>query len=138
MKQVFAAIFVSLSGLLGGCAAFQDKWHTKTVQIDNRGAEPVDFEAQIKAYFAKTLKDPFSAVYDFKSKPFKSSYSINTVTQWPTLINVNGYQTTVVAASWQVDLNINAKNSYGAYTGWKRYQVHFANNTVVYSKALPD
>ncbi len=124
------AILALVPLLFSGCAQFQDSWHTTTVEVKERGDYPNEYIRISKEYFGKTLKDPFSAVYEFNDKPKEDSYRKTFVTQWPTLFNVNGYQTTTIRYSWAVDVLINAKNSYGAYIGWKKYKVHIVNGAV--------
>ena len=138
MSSFIKVLVVALIFNGSGCAALQDKWHTNTVLVQKRGDEPENYEHITKNYLKAILKDPFSAAYEFQGKPFKSSFSKTIVTKRPTLINVNGYQTTTVIDSWQTDVMVNAKNSYGAYVGWKRYQVHIVNNEAVHHTTRSD
>lgn len=71
------------------------------------GEFPSDYEAIIKAYLEKTLKDPESARYGEFTKPEKDQ-AIANVHERRALY---GYVSCV---------DINAKNSYGGYTGAKR------------------
>ena len=83
------------------------------------GAYPADYEAIIKNYFNTTLKDPFSAHYQFE-KPFKA-YLRNAP--------IVGGQPRVFG--YMVYTAVNAKNSFGAYVGWKSYRLLIRNGVVV-------
>ncbi len=83
------------------------------------GAYPKNYESIVKSYISSTLKDPFSARFQFK-KPFKA-YLRNAP--------VTGGEPSVFG--YMVYANVNAKNSYGAYVGWKPYKVLIRNGNVV-------
>ena len=69
-----------------------------------------------------TLKDPMSAVVEF-SEPVRDMRLLQPF---------NGAS---LHACWRVDANVKAKNSFGAYVGFSKYQFWFYNNKLI-DKAL--
>lgn len=59
----------------------------------------------VEDYFARSLKDPYSAVKRQTSDPFRGNFAVG----WSR------------RDSWAVCYSVNAKNSYGAYTGERYY-----------------
>lgn len=78
------------------------------------GSPPRDPEAGARSYFDRILKDPVSARYQVGS-PRKMECLIDQK----------------VWAGWAVDVLVNAKNSYGAYTGDEMHRLFFEGDTVV-------
>lgn len=66
------------------------------------GPYPSEYERVIKEYMSVRLKDPYSAHYEFLIRPSTGYLSLKE--------NIFG---------WLVCVDINAKNSYGGYTGAK-------------------
>lgn len=128
LRMITLALIVSVSG----CATLADKWHTTTIEDTARGEQPVDYVKSIKAHLENKLKDPFSAQYKDFSLPNQGSYSKNEVIQSPTLVNVNGYNRVTNIHGWRVTVEVNAKNSYGAYAGWKTYTFLFRGEEIIY------
>ena len=83
------------------------------------GAQPQHPETAIHLYFETTLKDPSSAQYREITKP---------VHGWIRDPIVAGGKTNY---GWQVDVAVNAKNSYGAYVGFKTYSFLFRGEEIV-------
>lgn len=65
---------------------------------------PEDYQDVVKRFYTMTLKDPDSAKYEFEKTPQKV-YAV--------------LQTGSTRLGWLIKLRINAKNGYGAYTGYK-------------------
>lgn len=63
------------------------------------------WQPAIEQHFARTLKDPYSAVKRQSSAPWREAFK-----------RINGGQPT-----WAVCYVVNAKNAYGAYTGERYY-----------------
>lgn len=82
------------------------------------GPQPDNYEEKIKEHFQGILRDPQSAVYQF-GEPQKG-YANN---GWA----LGGE---VAWHGWLVDVEINAKNGFGGYTGFKPYVVYFKNDGV--------
>jgi hypothetical protein len=68
------------------------------------------------------LKDPMSAVVEF-SEPVRDMHLLQPF---------NGAS---LHACWRGDVNVNSKNSFGAYEGFTKYQFWFYNNKLI-DKAL--
>lgn len=112
MRQMMFCAFLSLA--LIGCAGQQPP---SSVQIAgaNYGSLPANYQEQIKSYFGSVLKDPYTAHYAF-DKPFKG-YSQDGA--WAP----SGGK---VFFGWVAPVNVNARNSYGGYTGNKPYVFIFS------------
>lgn len=98
-------MFRTLSKLLAltlmfGCSSTPSPEEVATA---NYGPYPENYE-QIKSYMESVLKDPYSVIYRSIEKPEKSWYKQSNFEQ-----PIYGYQTCVT---------YNAKNSFGAYTGY--------------------
>lgn len=104
-------IGLSLSIVMAGCAAqattASDRPVAETVDTANAdyGQYPSNFEALVKQWASANLKDPDSVRYTRISKPRKEYMVAN-------LKPAFGYS---------VCATINAKNSYGGYTGNQTY-----------------
>ena len=98
---------------LTACAGFQELQPNHDF-----GPQPSDYKEKITAYYAYVLKDPESAKYRF-GKPYKAytnaGLAVGGVVSW---------------SGWAVDVQINAKNSYGGYTGFESERVLFTNGKV--------
>jgi hypothetical protein len=96
-------------------------------QLNTLRTEPiapltVDYKAIVMATLHDTLKDPMSAVVEY-SEPVRDMRLLQPF---------NGAS---LHACWRVDVNVNAKNSFGAYAGFSKYQFWFYNNKLI-DKAL--
>lgn len=135
MKFFLRMIALALIVSIAGCAALEDKWHTTTIEDTATGEPPVEYVKIIKTYLENSLKDPFSAQYKDFSLPIKGSYQKSDIIQSPTLVNVNGYVQVTNIHGWQVVVEVNAKNSYGAYVGWKTYTFIFRDEKIIYVRS---
>jgi hypothetical protein len=68
----------------------------------------VDYKAIVMATLHDTLKDPMSAVVEY-SEPVRDMRLLQPF---------NGAS---LHACWRVDVNVNAKNSFGGYAGFSKY-----------------
>ncbi len=109
MKKLLLSIVTA--SLLAGCAArpSQDE-----ITNADYGEYPNSYENVIKNYMFRTLKDPDSAQYQFLNHP-KNGWTV-----W------GGKKFGYVVCAY-----INAKNSYGGYTGSKLSYFMIRNNAVV-------
>jgi hypothetical protein len=77
------------------------------------GPQPVEWESQIHRWLKSTLKDYESARVEFSEMGLEKDYS-----------NIlNGMN--VVSYGWKQVVRVNAKNSFGGYTGWNDYEFFF-------------
>lgn len=83
--------------LLVGCVSSPSK---NELSNANYGELPNDYQNSIKSSVGSRLKDPYSAIYEFGT-PYKG---------WCQ----SGFTTLF---GWIVPFSLNAKNSYGGYTG---------------------
>lgn len=113
MKKVLLLILLSLSIVLGtGCVRPSDQ----TLSNADYGEYPNNYEEIVKTYIGSMLKDPYSAHITFDGPP--SAKFMSRILQ-PTVYGFGGIVT------------VNAKNSFGAYTGAKRYAYIIHNGRVV-------
>jgi hypothetical protein len=126
-------LFVTMAASFFGCASLSDHWTIETVEDTASGEAPVNHESSIKSYLGNTLKDPFSAQYRYFSAPKKYVEKTQVVTQSPTLVNVNGRAIETRKHCWLVTVEVNAKNSYGAYIGWTTYVFLFRGENIMSS-----
>lgn len=84
------------------------------------GPEPKNYEQMAKDYYTNILKDPESARFKDFSKPAK------------------GYSQSMMGthAGYLVTFEVNAKNSYGGYTGFQSHNV-IINGDRVIGEAMP-
>lgn len=79
------------------------------------GSKPVNFLPKIKSYFREVLKDPDSTKYSDVSKPQKDFM----------------FEYKNVVTGYSVCLYVNAKNSFGGYTGRKLYWAFLKDNKLL-------
>jgi len=122
-KKRFLALPAFCVGLaLGGCgpAYVADPLPTTLeIQSSDAGAYPTNYEDIVKQYYAKRLKDPYSAQYGHITSPRKEFYDVITS------------DSKVRRFGYLVCVTLNAKNSYGAYTGFKTNGIIIRDGVVV-------
>ena len=118
MRHLLIAFACLATLALGGCGSIKPVDPDVLASADY-GDYPDDYEVIIKKYFETSLKDPFSARYQF-GKPFKAF-----------LRNAPVMGGEPVFYGYMVYTNVNAKNSYGAYVGWEEYRLLIHNKSVV-------
>jgi hypothetical protein len=116
MHKVKTAVTgIAIALLVTACAsAFQRPEPTA-----DYGSPPQGYEEAIKARFEQVLKDPESARYRF-GRPVKAYTNEGLA-----------YGGKVSWVGYLVDVQVNAKNSFGGYVGFKPYMVFFAGDRVV-------
>ncbi len=88
------------------------------------GRKPLDYEDRVKAYMGSRLKDPMSAVYDFNPNLKRVALVLPVDFERRRAMGKDGVAFANVYG-WAVEVSINAKNSYGGYTGAKMYVIMF-------------
>lgn len=107
MKKV---IILILSICLFGCMTVPNPDDLKNA---NFGSKPVNYEENIKNLIGSGLKDPFSAQYKF-GEPVKGYFQ-------------NGMEG--LRYGWIIPVQVNAKNSYGAYVGFNTQYIMISEGT---------
>ena len=117
--------------ILAGCAseaqrkdAETDIWKkTLPAQNANYGSYPSNYEQMAKGYFSKTLKDPESARYGTFSKPRKEHV-------------IKNVDIREVTYGYSFCASVNAKNSYGGYTGSHTYWFFIRDGQIIRAQDL--
>lgn len=109
----FAALLASTA--LSGCASAPPEY------VEEDYGPPIsqeDAEARAEPYFKKLLKDPYSAVFEWQ--PIRKGY-------WQSAPIFGGRS----APGYVLEGTVNARNSYGGYTGAKRVVIVFNYGAVL-------
>lgn len=114
MNTALRVGLISLISLVAGCAS------QPTVQelaSADYGPTPRNYQGTVTTYMQSILKDPESARYGFYIEPVKGYAGRNRIYGWATCVMVN------------------AKNSFGGYTGAKQYFFLIKNDLVAFHDA---
>jgi hypothetical protein len=118
MISLTRAVAVSFALLLlAGCAYGPTP---EQLQAANYGTEPDQefVEQEAKDMFEGYLKDPESARYQFA--PVYRGW-----------IFTDRFEGSKLYTGYVLDVNVNAKNSYGGYTGYSLYRLVFQNGRII-------
>lgn len=115
LRKLITVVAIGAGLALGGCASWQ-----VPPESASYGHMPVGYEASIRAAMENYLKDPASATYRF-GKPVRAYTNYG----WA---EANGRQ--VEWTGYLVKVDVNAKNGFGGYVGYKPYMILFTDNTV--------
>ena len=107
-KRLLAALFGSF--LLAGCLPKPTVLTMDQIRRMDYGSYPRNYEKLIKRHLAQTLIDPHSVMYGGFTRPRK--YLHVHKNQYVAAGQISYYPSYMVCA------RVNAKNSYGGYTGW--------------------
>lgn len=113
-RKLFLAL---VAAVLVGCAAGPTPQQIASADYGSPVSQE-QAEERIKQYFNGTLKDPYSAQYQFSK--VEKGYIIGSAAKGKPLY-----------AGYLVTAYVNAKNSYGGYTGNQGYQFLFQNTLLV-------
>jgi hypothetical protein len=112
---------IAVGLLIAACGINPSKPTPKQLAVADYGAMPTRYEAVIHKYFAEVSKDPDSVQYRaitapekgyvIRKAPFSGIYSFD--------------------YGWQVMANVNGKNSYGGYTGFKIWSFMFRGDEII-------
>jgi len=113
MRLIYSLLFFTLSLPLFSCAIVPTQEELTNADYGN---PPTNYKQTIKSFLADSLKDPASAKYTFLSKP---------TPQWSRYYGEIefGYGTCVA---------INAKNSFGGYSGKKLHFFLIYNDLIMH------
>lgn len=126
MKKFILTALLSTT-LLAGCYILPEPTIITMQEIRSLdyGRYPSDYEKIVKRHLARTLIDPNSLMLDGISKPLKFVRFERTSSTVKTNTPITAMRGYVVCA------RINAKNSYGGYTGWREHS-YLINNGQLY------
>ncbi|HDS0941049.1 TPA: hypothetical protein QDZ12_004349 [Pseudomonas putida] len=116
LKTIHRAFIAFAVAVIAGCASAPTPEQIASADYGT----PIDqsqAEARVKEYFDGVLKDPDSAKYKFS--PIQKSHIVSSA--WEGRQLYAGYVMTV---------KVNAKNSYGGYTGNEDYVFLFHNGSL--------
>ncbi|MCW2477758.1 hypothetical protein J5224_01345 [Candidatus Symbiopectobacterium sp. NZEC135] len=125
MNKLAIISVLSASVFLSGCATQQPPTQTQ-IAAASYGELPSNYQDQIKSHFSATLKDPYSAQYTFL--PTFKGYSQDGAWAPSGGKVMYGHVAPVL---------VNAKNSYGGYTGNQRHVFIFSGG-VMYDTTAND
>jgi hypothetical protein len=115
--KIMSTVLVTIATLVSGCATTDEPLPSGF----DYGPPPSDIEQAVEAYFQRTLKDPESARYEYETGLIKVSCIQNIF---------KASQKSAWDPYWAAVVRINARNSYGGYTGNKRYSALFVGDSV--------
>ena len=128
MKLPTRAALIGSLCLLAACAVTQPSVQVsmKTVRSENYGSYPQNYQRQVRQYLKDSLLDPDSAKIRISPprrvfkiyNPEAKIYSPKT----PNQLKAEGY--------YLVCAEVNAKNTYGGYTGWQTKRYRFTNGSM--------
>ncbi|MCO7526356.1 hypothetical protein NJH54_17830 [Pseudomonas asiatica] len=110
-------IIAAALSLLAGCASGPTPQEIANADYGTPIAQG-QAEERIKQYFNGVLKDPYSAQYQFSQ--VQQGYVVGSAFEGRNLY-----------AGYIISVDVNAKNSFGGYTGSKGYQFLFQNGALV-------
>lgn len=118
MKAIFYITLIALcSSLMSGCGTLYESRKDKLLQnapLEDWGASPSEQHQEIeKKYILSVLKDPSSAQLQW--------------TELQRAIIPSGIASPTPQLIWLSTVNVNAKNSYGGFTGAKPYKFAWVN-----------
>lgn len=111
MRVSYLAIL--LLGALSGCTSLPTPEQISTADY---GQYPENYEQIAKGFYNFTLKDPDSAQYRGISTPYRTYL---------------GSRLEATQYGWLTCVTLNAKNSFGAYTGYSTDGLLINNGTVI-------
>ncbi|WP_239403562.1 YgdI/YgdR family lipoprotein [Aggregatibacter aphrophilus] len=128
-KHTYKALFAMLAAsLLAGCAT-ETEITMNDVRNMDYGSYPKNYEKTIRQHLARTLIDPNSLMIDGFSKPKKYLE----ITSRRYNVTTDSYNPAVFLKYYIVCARINAKNTYGGYTGWQDHIYYFRDGKIMNS-----
>lgn len=109
------AVFLA-AALIAGCASPPTQ---QEIASADYGYEPNQYQAEkdVKQFFGRYLKDPYSAQYQFGD--VYKGYFVG-----------SAFEGRKLMAGYLLDASVNAKNSFGGYMGNKQYKFLFRNGVM--------
>ena len=121
MKRFLTGAAIAVLTVLSGCAVGTPPAPEQMLSADY-GPIPTDDQIKrgIKSYLETKLKDPDSALTKNISQPEKGFLTLSSIAE--------GSRYTY---GWLVYFDVNAKNSYGGFVGYKKYSVVIRDGKVM-------
>ena len=113
-----AFITVAAAALIAGCANAPTDTRGRLLTLADVGAPPASPMQVVREALRTHLKDPDSALVRMIGSPTAM------VLQKVPMVTTGG-------AGWRICADVNAKNSYGGYTGYKRVFVLWSGGLVI-------
>ena len=136
MKKFIIYSLTTLA-LLSGCATTKpvlDTLSMKQIHSANYGAYPSNYQSSVRQHLQGSLLDYNSAKIEFYMKPVKVFYTVF----YTTALAFDGphsvFKGSHKGRGWVgfpvylACVNVNAKNTYGVYTGWQTYEYYFQDD----------
>jgi len=120
MRVLHILMIILSVSILGACNKMGDRVSDTITMNADYGEYPENYQEIVKTAMVDLLKDPYSAQYRFKTEPFKAY-----LREAP----INGGDPFMYG--YMVYVDVNAKNSFGGYVGWKEYRLLIRNGKVV-------
>lgn len=122
MQKIFAIIaMLLLSVQVAACESAEERASRENSErlrarfaVEFKNELPPDWQALVKKAISAKLKDPDSAQFKFEGKPVKG--------------NVGHGE------KWMTTVEVNAKNSFGGYTGYKTWAIAIKNGEVDFAE----
>ena len=115
-KFAGAGLVVATVALLSGCAS-GPYFNSEQLAQMQCGRSPENYQEAITNWITPTLKDPDSAEYKFET-PYRQALPAG-------VFNMKKFW-----LGWEVDAQVNAKNSYGGYVGYTPYSFFFQGDEI--------
>jgi hypothetical protein len=113
MNPFTGLLIASCFAILAGCATPSKD----VLSSADYGTLPSDYKDQLKTMIDQRLKDPYSAHYEF-DEPRKGWFGSDLQTSIKTRYG------------WFVTVHVNARNSFGGYTGSEPYTFMFCEGKI--------
>ena len=122
MKQILFPIIIVFSALLSGCVTTPTSPTASQIAAADHGVKPS--AEQVKTAIQKSIdskyKDPDSALVKNTTEPEKGVLTLTSIAHGSSF-----------KYGWLVTFEVNAKNSYGGYVGYKKESVVIRDGVIL-------
>ena len=119
LKFVVLPFLFLVMFLMSGCATVEII--PEENQSTEAGAYPENYKELVNQYFDNRLKEPYTAKFRFIEKPARA------LQRFP-----SGPEGDNRHLGYLVYVDVNAKNSYGGYTGWEEFRFLIRDGQIVH------
>lgn len=129
MKRIMLVLVVAMSLLSGACAMLPlPAPKVGELEVADYGVRPENVDAAVSEWMKGYFNDPFSAVAEYTGELKKGWWYLRSEGD-PLLMGFGA--TRILKFGWVLPVRVNAKNSLGAFTGFKAYELYFQGDKVV-------